>query len=107
MIVHFCGMELNSGSNKMIDNNNSSNSIVDKILYGSEDYEKIQVTLKLNKNIAFVGRLISYQQNKSFDEFVTEEIRQAILAIGPDHLNDNQPLKEYAKQLLQKEGEEV
>jgi hypothetical protein len=68
-------------------------------------YEEIQVTLKLKKSIAFVGRLISYQQNKSFDEFVSEEIRQTILAINPDHLNDNQPLKEYAKYLL--EGEEI
>ena len=43
---------------------------------------------------------------KSFDEFVSEEIRQAILAIGPDHLNTNLPLKEYAKQLLLEEEEE-
>ena len=56
---------------------NTPPSIVDKILY--PDYEKIQVTLTLKKNIAFVGRLISYQQKKSFDEFVSEEKRQAIL----------------------------
>ena len=68
-------------------------------------YEEIQVTLRLKKSIAFVGRLISYQEKKSFDEFVSEEIRQGILAIGPDHLNSNQPLKEYAQHLL--EGEEV
>jgi hypothetical protein len=66
-------------------------------------YEEIQVTLKLKKSIAFVGRLISYQEKKSFDEFVSEEIRQAILAIGPDHLNANQPLKEDAKHLLLEE----
>jgi hypothetical protein len=68
-------------------------------------YEEIKVTLRLKKNIAFVGRLISYQENKTFDDFVSDEIRQSILAIGPDLLNDNQPLKEYAKNLL--EGEEV
>jgi len=45
-------------------------------------FEEIQVTLTLKRNIAFVGRLISYQQNKTFDEFVSEEIRQAILSIG-------------------------
>ena len=66
-------------------------------------YEEIQVTLTLKKNISFVGRLISYQQNKSLDEFVSEEIRQAILEIGPDHLNSTQPLKEYAKHLLLEE----
>ena len=49
--------------------------------------------------------LICYQYNRSFDEFVSEEIRQAILSISPDHLNANQPLKEYAQHLL--EGEEV
>jgi hypothetical protein len=82
----------------------TSNNYIQKNNNQSE-YEKIQVTLKLKKNIAFVGRLISYQEKKSFDNFVREEIRQAILAIGPDHLNANQPLKEYAKNLL--EGEEV
>jgi len=80
---------------------NNPPSIVDKILYA--DYEKIQVTLTLKKNIAFVGRLISYQQKKSFDEFVSEEKRQAILSIGPDHLNNNLPLKEYAQHLLEEE----
>ena len=71
-----------------------------------EDFEEIQVTLTLKRNIAFVGRLIAYQQNKkSFDDFVSEEIRQAILSIGPDQLNSNQPLKEYAQHLL--EGEEI
>lgn len=68
---------------------------------------EIKVTLTLKRNIAFVGRLISYQQNKTFDEFVSEEIRQAILATGPDHLNSNQSLKEYAKQLLDQNGEEI
>ena len=70
-------------------------------------YEEIQVTLRLKKSIAFVGRLIAYQQNKTFDDFVSEEFRQVILAIGPDHLNDNQPLKEYAKHLLLESEEEV
>ena len=69
--------------------------------------EEIEVTLTLKRNIAFVGRLISYQQNKTFDEFVSEEIRQAILATGADHLNSNQSLKEYAKQLLDQNGEEI
>ncbi len=68
-------------------------------------YEEIKVTLRLKKSIAFVGRLISYQEKKSFEEFVSEEIRQAILAIGPDLLSDNQPLKEFAKNML--DGEEV
>lgn len=80
---------------------NNPPSIVDKILYA--DYEKIQVTLTLKKNNAFVGRLISYRQKKSFDEFVSEEKRQAILSIGPDHLNNNLPLKEYAQHLLEEE----
>jgi small nuclear ribonucleoprotein (snRNP)-like protein len=85
-------------------NNKNNSSIVDKILYGG-DYEEIQVTLKLKRNIALVGRLIAYHQNmKTFDDFVSEEIRQTILAIGPDLLNENHSLKEYSKRLL--EGEE-
>ena len=83
----------------MKNNSNSSSN------YFFEE-EIIQVTLTLKKNIALVGRLIAYQQNmKSFDDFVSEEVRQAILSIGPDHLNANQPLKEYAQHLL--EGEEI
>ena len=85
--------------------NNNNSSIVDKLLYG--DYEKIQVTLTLKKNIAFVSRLISYQQNKTFDEFVSEEIGKAILATGPDHLNSNHSLKEYAKKFLLEQEDEV
>jgi hypothetical protein len=42
---------------------------------------------------------------KSFDDFVNEEIRQTILATGPDLLRENQSLEEYAKRLL--EGEEI
>ena len=84
---------------------NNPPSIVDKLLYNAGDFEEIQVTLRLKKNVAFIGRLISYQYNKSFDEFVSEEIRQAILSIGPDHLNNNLPLNEYAQHLL--EGEEI
>ena len=80
--------------------NNSNSSIVDKILYDAGDFEEIQVTLRLKKNIAFVGRLISYQYNKSFDEFVSEEIIQAILSISTATFNSNQSLKEYSKQLL-------
>ena len=80
-----------------MNNNNNSNS--------NYFFEEIKVTLTLKKNIAFVRRLISYQQNKSFNDFVSEEVRQAILSIGPNHLNSNQSLKEYAQYLL--EGEEV
>ena len=85
----------------------SSSSVADTNNYFFVDKEEIQVTLTLKRNIAFVGRLISYQQNKTFDEFVSEEVRQAILATGPDHLNSNQSLKEYVKQLLQEQEDEV
>ena len=80
-----------------INNNDNSNYF----------FEEIHITLTLKRNIAFVGCLISYQQNKTFDEFVSEEVRQAILATGPDHLNSNQSLKEYTKQLLDQNGEEI
>ena len=68
-----------------------------------DDFEEIQVTLKIKKNIAEVGRLIAeYQYKGSFDKFASEEVRQAILAIGPDY---PEPVKEYANKLL--EGEEM
>jgi hypothetical protein len=84
-----------------------SSSEVDTTNYFFVDKEEIKVTVTLKRNIAFVGRLISYQQNKTLNEFVSEEIRQAILATGPDHLNANKSLKEYAKQLLDQNGEEI
>ena len=55
--------------------NNNNSSIVDKILYGV--YEKIQVTLTLKKNIAFLGSYF-IQKFKPLKSFY-EEIRQAIM----------------------------
>ena len=63
--------------------------MIAKLINDHKLYEEIQVTLRLKKSISFVGLLIAYQQNKSCDNFISEEIRQAILAIGPDHLNSN------------------
>jgi hypothetical protein len=71
------------------------------------DFINIDSSHSFITHIIVNGRLISYQQNKTFDEFVSEEIRQAILATGPDRLNSNQSLKDYAKQLLQGEEDEV
>ena len=66
-----------------------------------EDYEEIPVVLRLKKNIAVVGSLIAeYKYNGSFDKFASEEIRQAILSIGPDY---PEPVKEYANRLVEKE----
>jgi hypothetical protein len=66
-----------------------------------EEYQEIPVVLELKKNIAIVGRLISeYKYNGSFDKFASEEIRQAIVAIGPDY---PEPIKEYANKLVEKE----
>jgi hypothetical protein len=66
-----------------------------------EEYQEIPVVWKLKKNIAIVGRLIAeHKYNGSFDRFASEEIRQAILAIGPDY---PEPIKEYANRLVEKE----
>ena len=66
-----------------------------------EEYEEIPVVLKLKKNIAIVGRLIAeYKYSSSFDKFASEEIRQAILAIGPDYPIQ---IREYANRLVEKE----
>lgn len=69
-----------------------------------DDFEEIQVTLKLKKNIAEVGRLIAkYRYKESFDDFASEEVRQAILATGPDGYPKQ--IREYANKFL--EGEEM
>lgn len=66
-----------------------------------EEYQEIPVVLKLKKNIAIVGRLIAeYRYKGSFDRFASEEVRQAILAIGPDY---PEPIKEYANKIVESE----
>jgi hypothetical protein len=66
-----------------------------------EEYDEIIVTLRLKNNIMIVGRLIAeYRYNGSFDRFASEEIRQAILSIGPDY---PEPVKEYANKLVENE----
>lgn len=79
-------------------NNNNNNK------YHQEEYEEITVTLKLKKNIAIVGRLITeYKYKGSFDRFASEEIRQSILAIGPDYPGP-EPVKDYANRLVENEN---
>lgn len=57
--------------------------------------------MRLRKNIAIVGKLIAeYRYKGSFDEFASEEVRQAILAIGPDY---PEPVKDYANKLVENE----
>jgi hypothetical protein len=71
------------------------------IEYQEEEYQEIPVVLRLKKNIAIVGRLIAeYKYSGSFDKFASEEIRQAILAIGPDY---PKPIKGYANRLVENE----
>jgi hypothetical protein len=66
-----------------------------------EEYDEVIVTIKLKKNIMIVGRLIAeYRYQGSFDRFASEEIRQAILAIGPDY---PEPVKERANKLVENE----
>ena len=66
-----------------------------------EEFEEITVTLCLKKSIAIVGKLIAeYRYKGYFDRFASEEIRQAILAIGPDY---PEPVKDYANRLVEKE----
>jgi hypothetical protein len=59
----------------MISNNN--NKIDESLLY-----EEIPVTLRLNKNVAQVGKLIAKHYEEDFDTFVSEEIKRIIFAIA-------------------------
>ena len=64
-----------------------------------EEFQEIPIILRLKKNIAIVGRLIAeYRYNGSFDAFASEEIRQAILAIGPDY---PEQVKDFANKLVE------
>ena len=82
-----------------------------------DEYVEIPVVLKLKKNIAQVGKLIAeYHYKGSFDAFVSEEVRQAIIAtLGPpptppgpreeDYPSLSANTREYINKLLQ--GEEI
>ena len=60
-------------NDKMINNVNDNNNNV----------EEIQVNLKLNKNIAQVGRLIAkYYDNEDFDKFISDEVSKIIFSIS-------------------------
>jgi hypothetical protein len=72
----------------------------------NNDFEEIQVTLKLKKNIAHVGRLIAkhYDDNEDFDQFVSEEVSKMILALStiPEFPDE---LKQQIQKLLK--GEKI
>jgi len=84
-------------NDKMINNVNDNNN----------NFEEIQVNLKLNKNIAQVGRLIAkYYDNEDFDKFISEEVSKIIMALStmpefPDELKQH-----IQKKLLMEEEKE-
>ena len=90
-------------------NNNNSNSILDKIV---EDYEKIQVTLTLDKNIAEVLRILAIcysnydiEKNDILNQFLSGEvtkITEALAANPPEPPTFPQSLRDLLRTMLKK-----
>jgi hypothetical protein len=47
----------------------------------NDDIQKIDVNLRLKKNVAQVGRLIAKHNDEDFDKFISEEVSKIILAL--------------------------
>jgi hypothetical protein len=57
-------------SNQQISNNNTNNYTEEE-----KEYQEIQVTLRLKKNVAEVGKMMAkFQYNDSFDAFASYEM---------------------------------
>jgi hypothetical protein len=77
----------------------------------NDDIEKIDVTLRLKKNVAQVGRLIAKHNDEDFDKFISEEVSKIIYTLSessstiltPPPISDE--LKQHIQKLLLKEGE--
>jgi hypothetical protein len=78
----------------------------------NDDIEKIDVTLRLKKDVAQVGRLIAKHNNEDFDKFISEEVSKIIYTLSessstiltPPPISDE--LKQHIhKLLLEEEGE--
>ena len=60
-----------------------NNKIINNVNDNNNNFERIQVNLKLNKNIAQVGRLIAkYYESEDFDKFISEEVSKIIFSIS-------------------------
>ena len=89
-------------NDKMINNVNDNNN---------NNFEEIQVNLKLNKNIAQVGRLIAKYYDEDFDKFISEEVSKIIYTLAessstmltPPLISDE--LKQNIHKLLEGEKE--
>ena len=71
-----------------------------------QEMEQIPITLRLNKNVAQVGRLIAkhYDDNEDFDKFISGEVSKIIYALStiPEFPDE---LKQQIQKLLEEENE--
>jgi hypothetical protein len=83
-------------NDKMINNVNDNNN--------NNNFEEIQVNLKLNKNIAQVGRLIAKHNDEDFDKFISEEVSKIIFALAESSstILTPPPISDELKQHIQK-----
>lgn len=62
----------------------------------------MRCVVKLKRNVAILGQLIAeYRYNGDFNSFVSEELRQSIIAIGSEGITPTK--RDYADKLLEKE----
>jgi hypothetical protein len=77
----------------------------------NDDIQKIDVNLRLKKNVAQVGRLIAKHNDEDFDKFISEEVSKIIYTLSessstiltPPPISDE--LKQQIHKLLEGEKE--
>ena len=69
-----------------------------------QQVEQIPITLRLNKNVAQVGRLMAKHCDEDFDKFISEEITKVIFALAESASTKLEPplMSNELKQEVQK-----
>ena len=69
-----------------------------------QQVEQIPITLRLNKNVAQVGRLMAKHCDEDFDKFISEEVTKVIFALAESASTKLEPplMSNELKQEVQK-----
>jgi hypothetical protein len=69
-----------------------------------QEVEQIPITLRLNKNVAQVGRLMAKHCDEDFDKFISEEVTKVIFALAESASTKLEPplMSNELKQEVQK-----
>ena len=64
--------------------------------------EQIPIILRLNKNVAQVGRLMAKHFDEDFDKFISEEVTKIILSLAESaSILEPPPISDELKQQIQ------